>query len=205
MPTFEEQRQEVIHLAQFCAAKGWLPATSGNLSTLVSRGGEALQIAITRSGADKQQLSPDDVLLIDEHMHVLNSEQYRPSAETSVHVELYQKLEDCGCILHVHTIYNNLISELYGDGGGVDVNGHELLKALGHWEEDASIRIPIVPNWADLGRLGRAVGEVAQKDVPLVLVRNHGIYAWGDSPAAARRHLEAAEFLFEYLYRLRSA
>lgn len=31
-----------------------------------------------------------------------------------------------------------------------------------------------------------------------MLIRNHGIYAWGDSDFAAKRHLEAFEFLFEY-------
>jgi Ribulose-5-phosphate 4-epimerase and related epimerases and aldolases len=34
--------------------------------------------------------------------------------------------------------------------------------------------------------------------VPGVLIRNHGIYAWGESPLAAKRHLEAFEFLFQY-------
>lgn len=202
MDTFERHVRDVMDLAQFCTAKGWLPATSGNLSVRVPHNND-LRIAITRSGADKQMLVPKDVLLVDHEMSVLSSDVYRPSAETSVHVELYGKFPSCRSILHVHTMYNNLISELYGDVGYVEISGHELLKALDHWEENASVRIPIVPNWSDLGRLGRAVGEVAEEDVPAVLVRNHGIYAWGDSPAAARRHLEAVEFLCEYLFRLR--
>ncbi|MFB5190525.1 methylthioribulose 1-phosphate dehydratase [Alicyclobacillus fastidiosus] len=200
MTTFEKQAQTVASLAQFCSDKGWLPATSGNLSVLVDR--DPLAIAITRSGADKQRLQVEDVLLIDDQMQVQSGSQgYRPSAETSVHIELYQKFS-CGSILHVHTVFNNLVSELYGDVGAVLVRRHELLKALGHWEEDAEVRIPIVPNYADLTRLGEAVAEVATADVPAVLVRNHGIYAWGETAQDARRHLEAVEFLCEYLYRL---
>lgn len=199
MHTFDEAAQAVISLAQFCSHKGWLPATSGNLSVLVER--DPMKIAITRSGADKQRLQADDILCIDEHMQVQTETAYRPSAETSVHIELYRKFS-CGSILHVHTVFNNLVSELYGDEGAVPIHGHELLKALGHWEEDAEVSIPIVPNYADLARLGQAVAEAAHAEVPAVFVRNHGIYAWGDTPEAARRHLEAIEFLAEYVYRL---
>lgn len=199
MKPYDKEAQAVMELAEFCSVKGWLPATSGNLSVLVDK--NPLHIAITRSGADKQQLTASDVLLIDKTMQVLDESDYKPSAETSVHIELYRKL-GCGSIVHVHTVFNNLVSEMWGDEGQVTLSDHELLKALGHWEEAAAIAIPIVPNYANLTRLGEAVAEVATVDVPAVYVRNHGIYAWGDTPAAARRHLEAIEFLSEYLYRL---
>ncbi|GMA57194.1 methylthioribulose-1-phosphate dehydratase [Alicyclobacillus sacchari] len=164
MPTYNEQAEGVIELARFASEKGWLPATSGNLSVLVER--DPLLFAITRSGADKQRLTDQDVLLVDAHMQVQGDTPYRPSAETTVHVALYHKLP-CGSILHVHTVYNNLVSELFARQGYVEIAHHELLKALGHWEENASVRIPIVPNWSDLNQLGQAVADVAQADVPL--------------------------------------
>ncbi|MBF8377816.1 methylthioribulose 1-phosphate dehydratase [Alicyclobacillus mali] len=202
MPTFHEAQTSVMELAQFAASRGWLPATSGNLSVRVSD--QPLTFAITRSGADKSRLQPEDVLLLDADMRAQGDTPYKPSAETTVHVALYQKFE-CGSILHVHTVYNNLVSELYAEQGFVEIRGHELVKALGHWEEGAAVRIPIVPNWADLHRLGSAVAEAAQADVPAVLVRAHGVYAWGDTPDDARRHLEAIEFLCEYMYKLHLA
>lgn len=200
MHTYPEQAEAVIALAKFCSDKGWLPATSGNLS--VKAQAKPLRVAITRSGADKQRLVPADILSIDENMQVMGDTAYKPSAETSVHIELYRKF-NCGSIVHVHTVFNNLMSELCASAGKIEISGHELLKALGHWDEHAHIAIPIVPNHADLDELGRAVADAAQADVPVVLVRAHGIYAWGDTPDAARRHLEAVEFLCEYLYRLR--
>ncbi|MDI9260695.1 methylthioribulose 1-phosphate dehydratase [Alicyclobacillus sendaiensis] len=202
MSTFHEAQASVMELAQFAASRGWLPATSGNLSVRVSE--EPLTFAITRSGADKSRLRPEDVLLLDAQMQVQGETLYKPSAETTVHVALYEKF-GCGSILHVHTVYNNLVSELYAERGFVEIGGHELVKALGHWEEDAAVRIPIVPNWADLHRLGSAVADAALADVPAVLVRAHGVYAWGDTPDDARRHLEAVEFLCEYVYKLHVA
>lgn len=200
MLSYAEQALQVLELATFCCEKGWLPATSGNLSVMVQD--HPLQIAITRSGADKQRLQQSDVLLIDENMHPVFESPYRSSAETSVHIQLYRKFH-CGGIVHVHTVFNNLISEICGDAGHVHITSHELLKALGHWEDDAVIDVPVVPNYSDLDQLGHAVADVAKQDVPAVFVRNHGIYAWGDTVDAARRHVEAIEFLSEYLYRMR--
>lgn len=37
--------------------------------------------------------------------------------------------------------------------------------------------------------------------VPGVLIRRHGLYAWGANPFEAKRHVEAFEFMWEYLFR----
>jgi methylthioribulose-1-phosphate dehydratase len=194
-PSVRAARQAVCQLAAELAARGWLPATSGNLSVKVAD--NPLTLAITASGVDKQHLREDDVILVGADNKTVENTHHRPSAETTVHTNLYAKF-GCGAVLHVHTLYNNLASDLYFKQGFVELAGYELLKALGHWEEDARIRVPIVENYADLARLGEAVATVAQPDVPGVLVRNHGIYAWGDTVATAKRHLEALEWLFEY-------
>ncbi|GGJ06808.1 methylthioribulose-1-phosphate dehydratase [Alicyclobacillus cellulosilyticus] len=194
--------QVLCALADELAAKGWLPATSGNLSVCVRQ--HPLALAITRSGADKQHLTPPDVIYVDSELRVLDAvdPSHRPSAETIVHTKLYQALS-CGCILHVHTVYNNLASEVYFAEGAVSIAGHELLKALDHWEPDACIQVPIVENLHDIPALADAVLAAVRPGVPGVLVRNHGIYAWGDTPAAAKRYLEAFEFLFQYVLTLR--
>ncbi|WP_067932641.1 methylthioribulose 1-phosphate dehydratase [Alicyclobacillus kakegawensis] len=196
-------RQKVCQLAGELAARGWLPATSGNLSVKVSD--TPLVIAITASGWDKQHLSEDGVILVDQHGQLVETSTEKPSAETAVHTQLYTRL-GCGAVLHVHTLYNNLASDRYFPSGSVPLQGYELLKALGHWEENARIEVPIVENHPDLNRLADAVAAVARPDVPGVLVRNHGVYAWGQTPSDAKRHLEALEWLFEYhLLRLQYA
>lgn len=107
-------------------------------------------------------------------------------------------ITNCKAVFHVHTIYNNLISDLYADQRKITFTKHELIKAFDIWEEDASITIPIVENYSDIPRLAEEILRVIEPEVPGVLIRNHGIYAWGDSDFTAKRHLEAFEFLFEY-------
>jgi methylthioribulose-1-phosphate dehydratase len=73
-----------------------------------------------------------------------------------------------------------------------------MIKAFDIWKEDDSITVPIVENDACIPKLAEEIGRVIQPEVPGVLIRNHGIYVWGDSDFTAKRHLEAFEFLFEY-------
>ena len=36
------------------------------------------------------------------------------------------------------------------------------------------------------------------EDVPGLILRGHGIYAWGNTIQETKRHIEIFEFLFEY-------
>ncbi|MFJ5758511.1 methylthioribulose 1-phosphate dehydratase [Neobacillus sp. NPDC093182] len=181
--------------------KGWFPATSGNLSVRVK--GPPLEqnqsiIAITSSGKDKSIHTPEDYILVNMDGSLVLPSNLKPSAETLIHTSIYQHIPNCQAVFHVHTIPNNLISELYADQGNVTFKNHEIIKAFDIWKEDASITIPIVENFSSIPKLADEISKVIQPEVPGVLIRNHGIYVWGDSHFTAKRHLEAFEFLFEY-------
>ena len=105
--------------------------------------------------------------------------------------------------MHVHTVDNNVVSELYGDQGKVVFTKQEIIKALGLWEEDAKVEIPIIPNFADLQKLGDVFEKHIKEDTGAVLIRNHGITVWGKTAFEAKRHLEAYEFLCSYLLKLK--
>ncbi len=183
----------LIAISGEIARRGWLRATSGNLSV---RDMDAGTVYITRSGADKQRLTADDILTLSPEGLVLGGTG-KPSFETAIHQAIYAQTA-AGAVFHIHTVYNNLVSRHAVDDG-IRFQDHEMLKALGHWDEGAAITLPVVPNHADITRLADAVGEVVNPAVPAVLLRRHGVYAFGDSAESALRHLEAFEFLFEWL------
>lgn len=183
------------------AARGWFPATSGNLSVRV--GGfepSSFTFAITSSGRDKSVQTPEDFLLVNEKGLPTEATSLKPSAETLIHSEIY-RLTGAGAIFHVHTIFNNLVSELYGERGSIPVDGVELIKAFNIWDEEAQIEIPILPNYAEIPRIAELVEGAIVPRIPGIVLRKHGIYAWGANAFEAKRHLEAFEFLFEYVYR----
>ncbi|MBG9790065.1 methylthioribulose 1-phosphate dehydratase [Brevibacillus laterosporus] len=182
------------------ARRDWFPGTSGNLSIKISD--VPLQFAVTASGKDKTKLSPEDYLIVDGNSSSVEPTNLKPSAETLVHAVVYQSIPDAGACFHVHTIANNVISELYAQKQSFSIHGQELIKGLGIWEENALLNVPIVENYADIPTLAAAIKEAIRPDVPGVLIRNHGIYAWGRNDFEAKRHIEAFEFLFEYQLRL---
>lgn len=182
------------------ARRDWFPGTSGNLSIKISD--VPLQFVVTASGKDKTKLSPEDYLIVDGDCNSVEPTNLKPSAETLVHAVVYQSIPDAGACFHVHTIANNVISEVYAQKQSFTIHGQELIKGLGIWEENALLTVPIVENYADIPTLAAAIKEAIKPDVPGVLIRNHGIYAWGRNDFEAKRHIEAFEFLFEYQLRL---
>jgi methylthioribulose-1-phosphate dehydratase len=182
--------------ARWCYTQGWVPATSGNFSV---RHRESGRILITASGLDKGQLMPAGLLEIDIEGRVLSGAG-KPSAETGLHLVLYKARPQANAILHVHTVWNTLLSGIHEAAGQVAIEGYELLKGLsGIATHEHVERVPILKNsqnYADLtAQLTDALAEFPNAHG--VLLSRHGLYAWGESVAEARRHLEALEFLFE--------
>ncbi|MCD1260280.1 methylthioribulose 1-phosphate dehydratase [Paenibacillus athensensis] len=202
--TLEDKQRAFAELAAVkagLAAKGWFPATSGNLSVRVGEfDPQAFTFAITASGKDKSVQTPEDFLLVNESGQPTDDTKLKPSAETLIHCEIY-RLTGAGAIFHVHTVFNNLASELFWERGSIPVEGVELIKAFNIWDEDALIDIPILPNYADIPRIAELVEGVLTPRIPGIVLRKHGIYAWGANAFEAKRHLEAFEFLFEYVCR----
>lgn len=184
------------------ASRGWFPGTSGNLSMRV--GGfepDRFAFAVTASGKDKAASTPEDFLLVDQTGAPIESTRLKPSAETLIHCEIYRQT-GCGAIFHIHSVFNSIVSELFWERRAVPVEGVELIKAFNIWDEEAVIDVPIVSNFADVPRIVPEVKDRLDKRIPGILLRKHGIYAWGRDAFEARKHLEAFEFLFEYVYRM---
>jgi methylthioribulose-1-phosphate dehydratase len=194
-----EKWKELADVKEELAERDWFMGTSGNLAIKVSD--HPLQFLVTASGKDKRKRTNDDFLLVDEFGRPVEENHLRPSAETLLHVEIYRKT-NAGCSLHVHTIDNNVISEVYGDNGEVTFQGQELIKAFDKWEEDAVLKIPIIRNYAHIPTLSQAFSEHVTSDSGAVLIRNHGITVWGRTSFEAKKILEASEFLFRYQLRL---
>jgi len=201
----EDKQQAFAELREIktvLAAKGCFPATSGNLSIRVGDfAPEQFTFAITASGKDKSVNTPSDFLLVNEQGQPTETTSLKPSAETLIHCEIY-KATGCGAIFHVHTVFNNLVSELFWERKSIPVDGVELIKAFNIWDEEAQIEVPILPNYADIPRIAELVQGAIVPRVPGIMLRKHGIYAWGANAFEAKRNLEAFEFLFEYVYRL---
>ncbi|RUM57120.1 MAG: methylthioribulose 1-phosphate dehydratase [Persephonella sp.] len=197
---YQEEKQKAVNILNDIKVKlykkGWFPATSGNLSYKLHDA--PLYFAITSSGKDKGTVSHEDVIFVDKDAKPIEKTRLKPSAETKIHSQIYQKT-DAGMVIHIHTTNNNFISEVYFQYGYVPIKNLEMIKALDIWRENAVIKIPIVENWFDLDKLAEECGKSIDVNIPGILIRNHGIYTWGKNEFEAKRHIEAFEFMFSYM------
>jgi methylthioribulose-1-phosphate dehydratase len=194
----ESEVERLCATARWCYGRGWVPATSGNFSVRVSDG-PSQRIFITPSGLDKGIVTPAHLLEIDKEGQALKGNG-KPSAETELHLVLYRARPHAGAILHVHTVWNTLLSAHYKGMGCVPIEGYEILKGLsGVATHDYVERIPLLENTQEYAVLSAKMREALEKhsEAHGVLLSRHGLYTWGQSVAEARRHLEALEFLFE--------
>jgi methylthioribulose-1-phosphate dehydratase len=180
--------------ARWCYGRGWAPATSGNFSV---RAGS--RIFITPSGLDKGTVTPAHLLEVDQEGRSIAGTG-KPSAETGLHLVIYHARPQAGAILHVHTIWNTLLSGHFAAQGYLAMEGYEILKGLSGVMTHAHLeRVPILENSQDYAELSQNLSD-ALDEFPQahgVLLSRHGLYTWGQSVIEARRHLEALEFLFE--------
>ena len=179
--------------------RGWVLGTSGNFSAVVSR--RPVRLAITASSVHKGTLTRRQILEIDDRARVRPASAGRSSAETLLHLEIL-KLRDAGAILHTHSVWSTMISDLHASAGGLAIQGFEMLKGLdGVTTHEHLEWVPVVENDQDMPRLAASVRRVLS-DHPLAhafLIRRHGLYTWGRTIADAERHVEILEFLFEVL------
>ena len=182
-------------------ARGWMPGTSGNLSIKISD--NPLTLVVTPSSVDKGVLTPNDMLVVDGRRGVLRGKRgLRPSAETEIHLALYQSFPTCGAVFHVHTVHATLIATQYKAQGVVTFDGLEMLKGFETLAPHAAPKIPVFPNIDDLKDFGRYVKQHAAllREVPGFLIAHHGMTAWGATPTQAKKHLELLEFLCQYIW-----
>lgn len=183
--------REFLDTVRWVGARGWTPATGGNFSVRTA----PRRLLVTASGVDKTTVSPDDLLTVSLKGTVVGSDR-RASAETPLHVQLYRLSADIGCVLHTHTVAATVLSE-WAQGDALSIRGLEMQKSLqGQTTHEDCVQIALFDNDQDMHALSAQVARRWPLEHGL-LVRGHGLYAWGRTVAEARRHLEGLEFLLQ--------
>ncbi len=192
MMDFDKAAEEIISAGRFLDSKGWVPATSGNISVRL----DEKHIAITASGKHKGKLTKEDILITDLEGRPL--EDKKPSAETLLHVLIYRLYPNVNAVVHTHSPNATLISRLVKDK--VELEDYELLKAFPDIKtHETKITVPVFENDQNMERLSKKVEKylTSHPNVFGFLIGSHGLYTWADTMENALIHAEAYEFLFE--------
>ena len=181
----------LIYAGKVIDSKGWCPATSGNFSARLEDG----TIAITVSGKHKGQLQCDDIMLVDAFGNSLDGKV--PSAETMLHIQLYQRFSDVNAVLHPHSLNSTLISMQRKKK--ITLKNYELLKVFsGITTHESRVVVPIFANSQNIAQLSENIDDYmdSNDEIYAYLIEGHGLYTWGDSIEESLRYLDALDFLF---------
>jgi len=188
-------------------SRGWVPATSGNFSVRMSNG----NILITTSGIHKGKMTDDDIMLISgdgKPLLISNKNtniRKKPSAETMLHVQIYQQFQEARCVLHPHSVYATILSRTRKDE--IRLQDYELLKAFpGIDSHESAVRVPIFKNDQDIPRLSQEVAAYLNQGNPVFgyLIEGHGFYTWARTVDECLKQVEAFEFLFQCEYMMKT-
>lgn len=192
-------RADLIAAAKHFYDRGWMVGTAGNLSARLDDG----SFWITASGRPKGQLTDRDFIRMNLDGDIVEQpvSASRPSAENSIHLAVYKSFPEAKACYHVHSIEANLVSRLT-PGDAVPLPGIEMLKGLGVWEENPQVSMPIFANYLSVPKIADEISQtfaVSRPAVPALLIRDHGITVWANSPEAAYNYIEIVEYIFRYM------
>jgi methylthioribulose-1-phosphate dehydratase len=185
---------DIIRAGRRMDARGWVPATAGNIS--LRFGQNPGRIAITRSGVHKGFLDATAVIEVDFAGKPL-IEGDRPSAETLLHCQILATFPEAGAVVHGHSVAGTVLSMIERDDA-IHFEGYELFKAFaGQTTHETRLSLPLFPNDQNMARLAGVIAPHLGNAPLGYYIRGHGIYIWASSMDAALARLEAIEFLLE--------
>lgn len=177
-------REEIVQVCQLMYDKNLIAATDGNVS---ARWGED-HLLVTPSGVGKGLIDPRDVLLTDLEgrkvsMETMSPNNYEPSAEIRLHLEIYRQRADVRAVVHGHPPITTALTV-----AGISLEPPVLPETL--------VTVGTIPT-TDYATPSSAQGPDVVRDLirehdALVLDR-HGAVAVGATPLKAYFKLEKVE------------
>lgn len=198
----EDLKQRVYEANMLLPRYGLVTFTWGNASEIDRELGI---IAIKPSGVDYDQLTPEDMVLIDLDGNRVEG-RYNPSSDTATHLELYKAFPQIGGVVHTHSSYATSWAQaglsipcygtthadyIYGEIPCVrNLTRNEIEEA---YEKNTGILI--------VNEFQRMEKDVTA--VPAVLCKNHGPFTWGKNAHEAVHNAVVLEEVAKMAYRAR--
>lgn len=185
----EKERHQIMEYGQKLIVNQLTTGTGGNLS-IFNR--EKQLVAISPSGMNYFDITPEDVVIIDLAGNIVDGNR-TPSSEVSMHLIYYNQRDDIHAVVHTHSTYATTVSCLNWELPAI----HYLVAFAGN-----NVRCA---EYATYGTPELAVNAFeAMRDRRAVLLANHGLLAGGMDIDHAFNIAEEIEFCAELYCRVKS-
>ncbi|KAF8694071.1 hypothetical protein HU200_038526 [Digitaria exilis] len=213
-PAVQEARELVAELCRHFYAPGWVTGTGGSITVKVNDPDVPLSdrlIVMSPSGVQKERMVAEDMYVFSADGKVLSTPVAKPWPNkppkctdcAPLFMKAYQ-MRGAGAVIHSHGIETCIASMLEPGAREFRMTHMEMIKAIkGHGYRDELV-IPIIENTPYEYELTDSLSEAiaAYPKATAVLVRNHGIFVWGDSWISAKTQAESYHYLLDAAIKL---
>ncbi|KAG5254972.1 bifunctional methylthioribulose-1-phosphate dehydratase/enolase-phosphatase [Salix suchowensis] len=193
---------------------GWVSGTGGSI-TIKAHDDPIPKhqqlILMSPSGVQKERMEPEDMYVLATNGSILSSPSPKPypykPPKCSDCAPLFLKAYDmrnAGAVIHSHGIESCLVTMINPLSKEFRITHMEMIKGIqGHGYYDELV-VPIIENTAYENELTDSLAKAieAYPKTTAVLVRNHGIYIWGDTWISAKTQAECYHYLFDAAIKL---
>nr|WP_315200209.1 L-ribulose-5-phosphate 4-epimerase [uncultured Flavobacterium sp.] len=196
---YKDLKQECYEANMQLNALKLVVYTFGNVSAVDRKKGV---FAIKPSGVPYEDLKPEDIVIVDFDNNVIEG-SLRPSSDTKTHAYLYKNWPNIGGVAHTHATYSVAWAQSQRD---IPIFG---TTHADHLTSD----IPCAPPMADAlieGNYEHNTGiqildcfkekNLSYEETEMVLIGNHGPFAWGKNAAKAVYNSKVLEVVAEMAY-----
>ncbi|GLJ07432.1 hypothetical protein SUGI_0067000 [Cryptomeria japonica] len=193
---------------------GWVSGTGGSIT--IKAHDPALPkseqlIVMAPSGVQKERMLAEDMYVLSAKGSVLSAPLPKPvphkppkcSECAPLFLKAYQ-MRNAGAVIHSHGLESCLATMIHPFSKEFRITHMEMIKGIqGHAYRDELV-VPIIENTPHEYELTDSLAEAiaAYPKTTAVLVRNHGIYIWGDSWISAKTQAECYHYLFDAAFKL---
>lgn len=196
---YKDLKQECYEANMQLQALGLVVYTFGNVSAVDRNDGV---FAIKPSGVPYEVLKPEDMVILDFDNNIIEGTM-RPSSDTKTHSYLYKHWENIGGIAHTHATYScawaqsqldiPIFGTTHADHLTSDIPcappmSDDLIE--GNYEHNTGIQI--IDCFKNKG--------LSYEEVEMILIGNHGPFAWGKNAAKAVYNSKVLEVVAEMAY-----
>lgn len=172
-------RHAIAEVSRHLHARGWVANHDGNVT---ARDGS--KFLATPTATSKRLIGERDLIEVDAKGQVVGPG--RVFGEIGLHLTVYERRPDIGCVVHAHPPNATAIASSRGN----PIERPFIAEAL----VSLGPRIPKVP-YAQPGDAAKQALAPWCELVDAVLLGNHGVLAWGAEPEQALMRLELVEHL----------
>jgi len=185
--------QLICDLARQFYELGWATGTGGGICI---REGE--HVIVAPSGVQKERMTPDQMFTLSIDGTIVKrptDPTLRPSDCTSLFMAAI-RVRGAGAVIHSHSI-NAVVATLLFDKE-FTISELEMIKGIEGMSYHDRLVVPIIENTARECDLATSLEAaiVAYPETRAVLVRRHGVYAWGKDWMQAKTQAECYDYLF---------